>query len=131
MAAPLIVSIPHGLGRDEAMRRLKTGLSRATSHLPILRVDEERWEDSRMMFRVRALGQAAHGHVDVAEDHWTYPLPLNVSITRCASTVGSAASGAGFIPRRSRIHAACRDSTDTIRAAARSDALVRFGACAL
>src|SRR5215216_7929905 len=69
MTKPLVVSIPHSLGRDEAMRRLKTGLSRAASSVPVLHVDEERWEDDRMIFRVRALGQAASGHVDVADDH--------------------------------------------------------------
>src|ERR1700730_17751376 len=69
MSAPLVVSIPHSLGREEAMRRLKTGLTRAASSVPVLQVDEERWEDNRMIFRVRALGQAAAGHVDVAEDH--------------------------------------------------------------
>ena len=90
MAAPLIVSIPHGLGRDEAMRRLKTGLSRATSHLPLLRVDEERWEDSRMMFRVRALGQAAHGHVDVAEDHVKVEVVLPFLLQRFAEMAQAA-----------------------------------------
>jgi hypothetical protein len=69
MPAPLVVSIPHSLGREEAMRRLKTGLSRAATSVPMLSVDEERWEDNRMIFRVRAMGQAAAGHVDVAEDH--------------------------------------------------------------
>src|ERR1700712_4505894 len=43
MSAPLVVSIPHSLGREEAMRRLKTGLSRAASSVPVLNVDEERW----------------------------------------------------------------------------------------
>ena len=61
MSAPLVVSIPHRLGREEAMRRLKTGLTRAASSVPVLKVDEERWEDNRMIFRVRALGQAACG----------------------------------------------------------------------
>lgn len=69
MPAPLVVSIPHSLGREEAVRRLKSGLSRAASSVPVLQVDEERWEDNRMVFRVRALGQAAAGHVDVADDH--------------------------------------------------------------
>jgi hypothetical protein len=69
MSAPLVVSIPHSLGREEAVRRLKTGLSRAATSVPVLKVDEERWEDNRMIFRVRALGQAATGHVDVDEDH--------------------------------------------------------------
>lgn len=69
MSAPLIVSIPHSLGRDEATRRLKAGLTRAAASVPVLKVDEERWEDNRMIFRIRALGQAASGHLDVADDH--------------------------------------------------------------
>jgi hypothetical protein len=69
MSAPLIVSIPHRLGREEATRRLKAGLTRAASSIPVLKVDEERWEGDRMMFRVRALGQVASGHLDVEDDH--------------------------------------------------------------
>jgi hypothetical protein len=69
MSAPLVVSIPHRLGREEATRRLKTGLTRAASSISVLKVDEERWEEDRMIFRVRALGQAASGHLDVADDH--------------------------------------------------------------
>jgi hypothetical protein len=69
MSKPLVVSIPHQLGREEASRRLKAGLTRAAATVPVLKVDEERWEGDRMIFRVRALGQAATGHLDVAEDH--------------------------------------------------------------
>src|SRR5260221_2333590 len=69
MSAPLVVSIPHRLGREEASRRLKAGLTRAASSIPVVKVDEERWEEHRMIFRVRALGQAASGHLDVADDH--------------------------------------------------------------
>jgi hypothetical protein len=69
MSAPLVVSIPHRLGRAEAARRLKAGLTRAASSIPVLHVDEERWDGDRMIFRVRALGQAASGHIDVADDH--------------------------------------------------------------
>jgi hypothetical protein len=69
MSAPLVVSIPHRLGREEATRRLKVGLTRAASNIPLLKVDEERWQDNQMFFRVRALGQAASGHIDVADDH--------------------------------------------------------------
>src|SRR5713101_5347908 len=54
MSAPLVVSIPHRLGREEASRRLKAGLTRAASSIPVLKVDEERWEENRMIFRVRA-----------------------------------------------------------------------------
>jgi Putative polyhydroxyalkanoic acid system protein (PHA_gran_rgn) len=69
MSAPLVVSIPHRLGREEAVRRLKGGLDRAAASVPVLTVDEERWEGDQMFFRVRALGQAASGHINVADDH--------------------------------------------------------------
>lgn len=69
MSTPLVVSIPHQLGREEATRRLKDGLSRAAASVPVLKIDEERWEADRLNFRVRALGQAAVGRLDVAEDH--------------------------------------------------------------
>ena len=69
MSAPLVVSIPHRLGREEARRRLKTGLTRAAASMPVLKVDEEKWDGDRMIFRVRALGQAAAGQVDVEDEH--------------------------------------------------------------
>jgi hypothetical protein len=69
MSSPLIVSIPHSLGREEAARRLRNGLSRAASSVPVLKVDEERWDGDQMFFRVRALGQAASGHIDVGDDN--------------------------------------------------------------
>ena len=90
MSAPLIVSIPHRLGRDEAIRRLKSGLSSAALHVPILKVDEERWEDNRMIFRVHALGQAASGHVDVAEDHVKVEVTLPFLLQRFAEMAQAA-----------------------------------------
>jgi hypothetical protein len=69
MSTPLVVSISHRLGREEACRRLKTGLTRAATRMPVLKVEEEKWDGDRMIFRVRALGQAAGGHVDVEDDH--------------------------------------------------------------
>lgn len=67
MSAPLVVSIPHRLGKEEAVRRLKTGLTRAATSVPVLKVDEERWDGDQMIFRVRALGQAASGRIDVGD----------------------------------------------------------------
>jgi hypothetical protein len=69
MSQPIVVSIPHRLGKEEALRRLKPGLSGAARTFPVLKVDEEIWAGDRLTFRVRALGQSAAGTVDVAEDH--------------------------------------------------------------
>lgn len=68
MPAPLTVSISHSLGRAEAIRRLKSGLARATTSVPMVKVEDERWEGDRLDLRVRAMGQVASGHVDVRDD---------------------------------------------------------------
>jgi hypothetical protein len=90
MSAPLVVSIPHRLGREEAIRRLKGGLTRAAASVPMLNVDEERWQDDRMIFRVRALGQAASGHVDVEDDHVRLEVTLPWLLQRFAEAARSA-----------------------------------------
>ena len=77
MTAPLVVSIPHHLGRQEAVRRLKNGLGRArTDFGHLMTVEEESWSGDQVVFRLRALGQAASGVIDVQEDH----LRLEVSL---------------------------------------------------
>src|SRR5262245_5548018 len=95
MTKPLVVSIPHKLGREEAVRRLKTGLAKAATSVPILNVDEERWEDNRMIFRVRAMGQAAAGHVDVAEDHVQVEVVLPWLLQRFAEAAQAAIRSRG------------------------------------
>jgi hypothetical protein len=97
MSAPLVVSIPHRLGREEATRRLKTGLTRAASGIPVLKVDEERWEENRMVFRVRALGQAASGHLDVADDHVRLEVTLPWLLQRFAEVAQIAIRNRGSL----------------------------------
>jgi Putative polyhydroxyalkanoic acid system protein (PHA_gran_rgn) len=95
MSKPLVVSIPHRLGREEACRRLKVGLTRAAQSVPVLKVDEERWEGDRMIFRIRAMGQAAAGHLDVAEDHVTVEVTLPWLLQRFAEVAQAAIRNRG------------------------------------
>jgi hypothetical protein len=95
MSAPLIVSIPHRLGREEATRRLKAGLTRAAASIPVLQVEEERWEGDRLYFCVRALGQAASGHLDVAEDHARLEVTLPWLLQRFAKAAQVAIKNRG------------------------------------
>jgi hypothetical protein len=66
---PLVVEIPHDLGKAEATRRLQQGLgavkSRFSAHIASF---DEAWTDNRMSFRVGALGQVVAGTLDVLED---------------------------------------------------------------
>jgi hypothetical protein len=68
MSEPLIVVIPHSLGKDEALRRIKGGIGRAQSEFArLMSVEEEAWTGDRLTFRVAALGQRAAGFIDVYE----------------------------------------------------------------
>lgn len=68
MSKPLVVSIPHRLGKDEAVRRLKNGLGNATfGH--VFKVEEQNWTGPHLQYRISALGQVASGSIDVAEDY--------------------------------------------------------------
>ncbi len=64
---PLVVTISHSLGRDEALKRLKPALASASKTVPIISVDEERWTDNRVDFKVRAVGQSVSGNIIVEE----------------------------------------------------------------
>jgi hypothetical protein len=69
MGEPLVITIGHKLGREEALRRVRPALSKASDTFPVLKVEEELWSGDRMDFRVRALGQVAVGNVQVTEDN--------------------------------------------------------------
>jgi hypothetical protein len=66
MPEPLIVVIPHRLGKDEALRRIRDGLGRAKNEFSrLITLEEEIWTGDRLTFRVSALSQRASGFIDV------------------------------------------------------------------
>ena len=68
MSEPLVVILPHRLGKAEAKARIAGGFARAKgefSHL--IRIDEDTWEGDRLTFAASALGQHAQGTLDVYE----------------------------------------------------------------
>ena len=69
MSKPLVVSIPHRLGREEALRRIKAGLAAARNNYSmLLNFHEETWSGDHVAFNVSALGQNAAGTIDVGDD---------------------------------------------------------------
>lgn len=68
MSEQFVVVIPHRLGKDEALRRIKDGLGRAKTEFAwVLSLEEEMWSGDRLTFRASALGQRAVGIIDVYE----------------------------------------------------------------
>ncbi len=69
MSAPLTVSVPHRLGRQEAVRRLKGGMSDMASKLgALITIEQEVWEGDTLTFQMRGFGQSASGTIAVFED---------------------------------------------------------------
>jgi len=88
MSKPLVVSIPHRLGKDEAVRRLKSGLASVrTKFGHLFTVQEEIWTDNHLQFRVGALGQLASGTLDVADDHVNLEVVLPWLLATIAETL--------------------------------------------
>ncbi len=98
MPPPLIVSIPHRLGTREATRRLKSGLETVRTKLgQVCTIEEETWVDNRLRFRVRALGQAASGTIDVAEDHARLEIMLPWLLAHISNTIQRAIQSQGTL----------------------------------
>jgi hypothetical protein len=68
LSKPVVVNIPHELGRDEAHRRLERGFGRIREEIggKVLAF-EERWEGERLHFLASAFGQKVTGRVDVLD----------------------------------------------------------------
>jgi Putative polyhydroxyalkanoic acid system protein (PHA_gran_rgn) len=69
MSEPLIVSIPHKLGRQEAKRRLDSGLSRIRPELAgLVSTLDYSWDEDRLNFRAVAVWQTVTGAIEVLDD---------------------------------------------------------------
>jgi hypothetical protein len=69
MAKPLLVTIPHNLGKEEALRRLQAGLGSVKANFAgQLLVRQESWTGDHLDFQVAALKQEVKGTVDVQAD---------------------------------------------------------------
>lgn len=70
MAKPLIVEIPHELGREEARRRLvdSTDKGKALLERSGITVTTMTWTGDHLDFAVSALGQKVDGQIDVNQE---------------------------------------------------------------
>lgn len=97
MSKPLVVTISHSLGKAEAVNRLKGGLAKATTTLPMFSLDEEVWTGDRMQFRMSAMGHQAFGNVDVADDNVRIEITLPWLLQRFGEMIQGAIKQKGQI----------------------------------
>jgi hypothetical protein len=70
MPRPVVVTIPHRLGKAEAKRRLQAGFHNVRSSVgESFMVLKDSWAGDHLDFQASLLGQSTTGTVDVAEDH--------------------------------------------------------------
>jgi hypothetical protein len=88
VSQPLTVSIPHRLGKEEALRRLQAGIDKVRANYGhLFAVQEESWAGNLLRFRVSALGQAASGTLEVLEDRVDLQLHLPWLLARLAGAI--------------------------------------------
>jgi hypothetical protein len=77
VATPIIVTIPHQLGRAEARRRIQTGFVKIVHALPGgAGIASERWDGDQLVFEVAAMGQTIAGVIDVLDTAVTMQIEL-------------------------------------------------------
>lgn len=67
MSKPVVVAIPHELGRAEARRRIEQGIGQITGQIGAVGELQQAWEGDRLRFSLQAIGQAITGAIDVGE----------------------------------------------------------------
>jgi hypothetical protein len=78
MAKNLTIVVPHSLGKQAAMRRLRDGVAGlARSDLSrFFTLERQDWNDDGVNFQVRAMGKDWNGQIAIADDHAMLTLPM-------------------------------------------------------
>jgi len=97
MSQPLLVSIPHRLGRLEARRRLDSGVGRLRLDLnALLSGLDYHWEGDTLNFVASAMWQRISGRIEVLDDvvHIEIDLPWIIQLLR--DTIAKQVRGRGI-----------------------------------
>jgi hypothetical protein len=96
MSQPLIVSIPHRLGRQEAKRRLDGGVGRLRPELgAFISALDYSWADDTLNFRASAMWQTITGRIDVLDDAVRIEIELPWVMQLLGDTIAKQVRGRG------------------------------------
>jgi hypothetical protein len=98
MRETITVTIPHRLGKEEALRRIKNGIGEARiTFASVLAIKEETWSGDTLAFRVSALAQEVAGTVAVAEDRVKLDVELPWLLAKLAKVITPAIKKEGTL----------------------------------
>jgi hypothetical protein len=67
--APIVVTVPHRLGKAEAIRRIRTRIDEARARdAAKFKIAEENWDDDGLTFRIALLGLPVTGTIEVGDE---------------------------------------------------------------
>ena len=85
---PLVVTISHRLGRDEAKRRIDSGLGAIKAEIsPYVSTIDYIWDGDRLDFRAVAMLQTITGRIEVHEEFVRIELGLPFLLHLVAKTI--------------------------------------------
>jgi hypothetical protein len=94
MPQPLVVSIPHRLGRQEAKRRLDSGINRLRPELAgLISTLDYSWDEDRLNFSASAMWQPITGAIEVLDDTVRIEIDLPWMMRLLADTVAKQVRG--------------------------------------
>ena len=94
MSQPLIVSIPHRLGRQEAKRRLDSGIGRLRPELSgLVSALDYSWDQDRLNFTASAMWQTITGAIEVLDDAVRIEIELPWMMRLLAETIAKQVRG--------------------------------------
>jgi putative polyhydroxyalkanoic acid system protein len=97
MSQPLIVSIPHRLGQQEAKRRLVSGINRLRPELgAFLKAFDYSWDQDRLKFTAQAMWQTITGRIEVLDDVIRIEIDLPWMMRRLGDTITKQVRGRGM-----------------------------------
>ena len=97
MSQPLIVSVPHRLGRQEARRRLDRGIGRLQPELGILFSGlNYHWQGDTLNFIASAMWQQVTGRIEVLDDAVGVEIDLPWVMRLLRDTIAKRVRGRGI-----------------------------------
>jgi hypothetical protein len=86
MTQSIVVSLPHSLGKAEAIRRLQIGVAQVGSeYSQLINITKESWHDEQLALQVSALQLRIDGKIDVYDDRVRVEILLPWFLARLAS----------------------------------------------
>jgi hypothetical protein len=98
MRETITVSIPHHLGKDEALRRIREGVADArTKFASVLSIQQADWTGDTLAFQISAVAQQVGGTIEVLDNSVKLDVQLPWLLAKLAKVIVPAVQKEGTL----------------------------------